>query len=161
MRHHNLVSQHFVQVAPNSAAANTFSLAAGTTDVNSATVDLSAMGGAQAISFVLLLGVIAASGSGTFKLQNSDDGTNWADVAGTSQAWADTDDDKMIGVDIATPKKRYWRGVITRGDGGNSEIKSLIFVGSRVRSEPVAQRTTAGQFVRTPEIFASPDQGTA
>lgn len=161
MQRHTLTSQYVQQIAPNSGAASSFALAAGTTDVNSSAVDLTTVGGAQSISFLLLLGVIAAGGGGTFKLQNSDDGSTWADVAGTAQTWTATDDDKMIGCEISVPKKRYWRVSLTRDDGGNSEIKSLLFIADFVRSEPVTQSTGNGQFVRAPELFASPAQGTA
>jgi hypothetical protein len=135
-------------------------LAAGTTDVNSGAVDL-AQYASKKIAFLVALGTIAASGAGTIKVQHSDDNTTFVDVEGTSQAWVDTDDDKVIGVEIHRPLKRYLRVVITRGDGGNSTINGVFALVGDNRTVPFTQLVTAGQFVRAPEIFASPATGTA
>jgi hypothetical protein len=135
-------------------------LAAGTTDVNSQSVDL-AQYASKRIAFLVALGTIAASGAGTIKVQHSDDNTNFVDVEGTSQAWVDTDDDKVIGVEIHRPLKRYLRVVTTRGDAGNSTINGIFALVSDNRTQPFTQLVTAGQFVRQPEIFASAPTGTA
>jgi len=137
-----------------------YTLAAGITDVNSGAVDL-AQYASKRVAFLVTLGTIAASGSGTIKVQHSDDNSTYVDVEGTSQAWVDTDDDKVLGVEIHRPLKRYLRVVITRGDAGNSTINAVHAIVGDNRTVPFTQLTTAGQFVRAPEIFSSPATGTA
>lgn len=137
-----------------------YTLTAGTSDTNSGSVDL-AQYAAKRIAFLVALGAIAASGAGTIKVQHSDDNSTFVDVEGTSQAWADTDDDKVLGVEIHRPLKRYLRVVITRGDAGNSTINGVFALVGDSRTVPFTQLVTAGQFVRQPEIFASPATGTA
>jgi hypothetical protein len=137
-----------------------YTLTAGTTDTNSGAVDL-AQYAAKRIAFFVALGTITASGSGTIKVQHSDDNSTFVDVEGTSQAWVDTDDDKVLGVEIHRPLKRYLRVAITRGDAANSVVNGVFALVGDNRNVPFTQLTTAGQFVRAPEIFASPNTGTA
>lgn len=137
-----------------------YTLTAGTSDTNSGAVDL-AQYAAKKILFLVALGAVASSGAGTIKVQHSDDNSTFVDVEGTSQAWTDTDDDKVLGVEIVRPLKRYLRVVITRGDAGNSTINGVFAIVGDNRTVPFTQLTTAGQFVRTPELFASPNTGTA
>ena len=135
-------------------------LSAGTSDVNSGSVDLAQYAGKRLV-FLVALGTIAASGAGTIKVQHSDDNSTFTDVENTSQAWVDSDDDKVIGTEIHRPTKRYYRVVTTRGDAGNSTINGIFALIGDNRTSPVTQLVTAGQFVRQPEFFASPPTGTA
>lgn len=132
-------------------------LSAGTTDVNSGVVDTQ---GYEGVAFVAQVGAIAANGAVTVKAQQ-DTASNMAtaaDIAGTSQgATADTDDNKLIVVDIYRPQERYVRLAITRGDSGNSTIDSLIAIKYLPQHKPVTQGTD----VYGVEVFNSPAEGTA
>lgn len=115
-------------------------LAAGTTDVNSTSVDISGFDG---VTFYVLVGTIAASGSVTCKLQYSTDNSNWTDVTGGgSGTTADTDDNKTIILEVIDPAARYYRVVTTRGDGGNSTINGLMAVCWAAKKQDVTADTT-------------------
>jgi len=133
-------------------------LSAGTSDVNSGSVDTL---GYEGVAFVMSVGVIASSGAVSVKVQqSSDDGAvdTYADVTGTAQgATADTDDNKLILIDIYRPKERYLRVATTRGDGGNSTIDGLIALLYR----PINGAVTQGATVYGLETHNSPDAGTA
>jgi hypothetical protein len=151
----------FIKLAPDSGSASTFSLSAGTTDVTSTVIDFQAHQ-AQEVAFIVDLGAIAASGSVTIKFQHSDDNSAWSDVEGSSQATsADTDDDKRLGLQINRITKRYGRLSTVRGDGGNSAISQMEAILGKLRAEPPTQLTSAGQFIRQPEVFGAGITGTA
>lgn len=134
-------------------------LAAGTSDVESEAVD---MQGFEGVAFVTLCGSILAGGLITMKAQQSNDLAGspdaYSDLAGTANAVsADTDDNKLLGVEIFRPKRRYVRAAITRGDGGNSTIDGLFAVLFRPGQMPVTQGATVEAF----ESFNTPAEGTA
>jgi hypothetical protein len=150
-----------LHVIPDSGSAGVYTLGAGTTDVNTGVVDAQ-LHQCAGLAWVVILGTLAASSSVTIKAQHSDDGTNWSDVEGTSQATVDAnDDDKILGVQVGRLTKRYNRLNIVRGDGGNSAINAVLANLYEPRVLPVAQLTSAGQFVRAPEIFDASNTGTA
>lgn len=141
--------------------ATNFTLAAGTTDVTSGIVD---MEGYDEITWVVLLGTLAASSSVAIKAQQGAiaNMSDAADLLGTAQTNVDVnDDDKMMGISISGVRERYHRLSITRGDGGNSTINGVIAILSQADKVPVTQSTAAGQFVAAPEFFQLPAEGTA
>jgi hypothetical protein len=150
----------FGHIRPDGAA---YHLAAGTTDVNSDAIDVrNCMG----VLIVLTLGAVVATGGLSIKVQQSNDSggspDDWTDLAGSaSVTCADTDDDKMIAIEIRRPLKSFVRLAITRLDAANSEVLSVHYLLFGVRTMPTVQAVTAGQFVIAPETFASPDEGTA
>lgn len=157
MKGHNLLKQ--VEARLLTVDGTNFTLAAGTTDVNSGSVD---MRGYQAVTFMLAVGAIAGSGSVAVKAQQSDDDgstDDYTDIAGSSSgASADTDDNKIFFVDIYRPLKRYVRFVTTRGDGGNSTLLSLTALLSRAQAEAVTQGATVFSGSKT---LNNPAEGTA
>lgn len=141
------------------ADGTNYVLSAGTSDVNTGSVDCA---GAEEVTFLVTLGAMAASSAVDVKLQESADNSTFADIAGTAQTQASpTDDDKMIGVTVVRPLKRYLRAVITRGDGGNSTIEAVHALVRKYRETPFTQAVTAGQFIAAPEKHISPVAGTA
>lgn len=134
-------------------------LAAGTSDVNSGVVDTMGFGG---VMFVAGVGVIAASGAVTFKAQQSGDSggspDDFSDILGSAlTAYGDTDDNKIVVLDIRVPKKRYVRLTTTRGDGGNSTIDFVIAIlYNPAQSPPALDALTLAM-----EVFSEPAEGTA
>jgi len=116
-------------------------LTAGTSAVNGTAIDLQGYGGAI---FQIIVGTIAASGSVTCKLAYSSDGTTFTDcTAGGSGTTADTDDNKIIVLEITDASFRYYRVTTTRGAGGNSTIDaaSVTLYGAR-KMDVTADATT-------------------
>lgn len=149
----------FMNVEPRRITVDgtSFSLSAGTSDVNSGIVDTR---GYQGIAFMVLLGAIATSGSVSIKLQHGDSPTlsDAQDIAGSAIGpTSDTDDNKVIITEVYRPVKRYLRVVTTRGDGGNSSIDGLVAFLYLPHSAPV----TFGSTVYGAEFFNSPSSGTA
>jgi len=153
---HNLAKG--VEVRPLTIEGTNYLLTAGTSDVDSGSVDTD---GYDGVMFIVLPGIISASGAISVKAaQSSDDGSTdgYSDIAGTLQGpTADTDDNKAIVIDIYRPKKRYVRVHTTRGDGGNSVINALVALLYHAGNEPVVQGST----VFGCEVFNSPAEGTA
>lgn len=152
----NFIATHdIINIEPNASAAGTFTLAAGTTDVNSTPVDLSAIG-AEGGAFVVLAGAMAASSDMTITVEHSADGTNYFACEGASLAWADTDDYLMGMISFTRPKAgyRYVRLATNRGTGGNSAIDRMFFVANDLRRNPPAYDTSgAGQYVAAPTVL--------
>lgn len=158
-----LLSTHtIVHLAPDGTAATTYALAAGTTDVNSTSVDCL---GCEEVTFLVAAGTMAASSSLDVKVQQSSDdgvGDGFSDLEGTAATQISaTDDDKMVAISIRNPQKRYLRLAFTRGDGGNSAINSVVAIMGPYNKQPFAHSTAAGQFIATPELFNGPAEGTA
>jgi hypothetical protein len=127
------------RVAPDSTAATTFTLAAGTTDVNSSAIDLQASNGAHVI---VLLGALAASATYTASIEQSATGSGgWTALGNLSIAVsADTDDNKVLAFDVTQPTQRYIRVVSDRGTG-NTTIDGIVCYKFR-RGQAVTQGTT-------------------
>jgi hypothetical protein len=151
----DLVGQaEFQRIAPDGAAATTFTLAAGTTDKTSAAIDTL---GYERITLLAGFGTMTSGAVTTLKLQQCDtaDGTP-VDLEGTSQTVADTDDDKIRTIEIKNPRKRYLFVAWDRGTQ-NAVIDFLIAIKRGGRKKPVTQGAT----VAGGEVFSSPAEGTA
>jgi hypothetical protein len=100
------------------------SVAAGTTTINSAIVDAANYGG---VRFEALLGAITTGGSATVKVQSGNlaDGSDMADLAGASVAFADTDDNAMATIEVRNPRKRYHRCTVVRSTQ-NTVIDGIV-----------------------------------
>ena len=110
---------------------------AGTTDVTSSSVD---MKGFDAVKFGVLFGTITATAVTSIKTQqSSDDGSSdtFADLLGTSQTVADTDDDKVFRIDITSPRERYVRCIVDRGTA-NAVVDGIVARLYRADKEPIS-----------------------
>ncbi len=128
------------RVAPNAGAATTFTLSAGTTDVESTPVDGLGFSG---VAYTILLGALTASATLGLKIQGSADGsTGWTDITGAAYtSTVDTDDDKLVVLEVVNPKYRYTRVAFDRG-GANAVIDGLICELFAGKDNPVTQPAT-------------------
>lgn len=132
-------------------------VAAGTTDVNSASVD---MQGFDAVAFVVAFGTITAGAATSIKVQqSSDDGSadDWTDLEGTGVTVADDDDNQIAVVDVTHPSKRHLRCVVDRGTQ-NAVVDGIVAVQYRPDSVPTTHDAATVVGVET---HATPAEGTA
>lgn len=128
--------------------------AAGTSTLNGATLDMS---GFNAVKMQVRFGTITAGAVTSIKAQEgaASDGSDMADLAGTGQTIADTDDDKIFGIDLSQITKRYVRLVVVRGTQ-NAVVAEAHYQQYQARQVPVSAQGTGVTFVR---IFG-PAEGT-
>jgi hypothetical protein len=133
----------FNRVAPNSSAATTYTLAAGTTDVNSSAVDTL---GFSSVAFAVILGTLTASMTLGLSIEESDSGSgDWTAISGASYtATGDADDDKIVLLEKFKPAKRYVRVAFDRGTA-NAVIDGLVAMLGGANVAPV----THGAMVET------------
>lgn len=127
--------------------------AAGTSDVNGSTVDMS---GFEEVMAIVQFGAIVSGAVTSIKWQEGDasDMSDAADVTGTAQTIAATDDDKVFYIHVIKPRGRYGRVVIDRGTQ-NAECSAMYLLGG-AKTLPVTHGTgIAG------ETHVSPAEGTA
>ncbi len=111
------------RVAPNDGATTTFTLAAGTSDVNSVSVDTLGYGGCQ---FKVLVGAMASTAVCDIALESSTDNSTFTAVTGGAiTQLTDTKDDKVVIIDYPSPAKRYLRLAFNRGTG-NTTIDGVL-----------------------------------
>ena len=115
--------------------------------------------GWDGILFVFVFGTITSGAVTTIKAQQGleSNGSDAADLEGTAQSVADTDDNKIACIDIHKPRERYVRPVVTRATA-NVVIDGVVGVLYRGDITPAAAHATA---VRVAEAFNSPPEGTA
>ena len=130
-----------------------YAVAAGTSDVNSESVDSL---GYNRVGFVMTFGDNADTGTFTGKIQGSANGsTGWTDITGATvsfTAGASDTDNKMIGVECdVNPTYRYYRFASDRGTA-NTVIAALHAILGRAVGQPVSQSTATGQFISSPVV---------
>ena len=134
------------------------SVAAGTGDTQtSSAVDTAGFDGCL---FAVHLGAITATAVTTVKAQqSSDDGATdaYADLAGSAQTPADTDDNKIVLIDIFRPQERYLKALVVRATA-NVVIDGIDAILYNADVKPTVQDATT---VFGLETFASPAEGTA
>lgn len=128
--------------------------AAGTSDINGATLDMS---GYEGVLMIVTFGAITASAVTSIKAQQgaASDLSDAADLAGTAQTIADTDDDKVFYIDLYRPRERYVRLVVDRGTQ-NAVVASAEYVQYGAKKAPPTQGTNVSG-----ETHVSPAEGTA
>ena len=132
-----------------------WTLAAGTTNVNSDVVD---MAGFDGIRFVIGFGTITSGAATSIKVQQGQVSnlSDAADLAGSAITVADTDDNKMAISEIFRPQERYVRLSTLRATQ-NAVVDFLIAELYSMHKKPITQDTT----VISAELFNSPAEGTA
>jgi len=127
--------------------------AAAATAINGTAIDTA---GYDGVLFVVQFGAIVVTAVTSIKAQQ-DTAVGMgsaADLAGSAQTVADTDDDKVFYIDIKRPLEQFVRLVVSRATA-NATCSAMAYL-YRSRSRPVAHGTgVAG------EKFASPVEGTA
>lgn len=144
-----------VHVPPSAAAATTYTLAAGTTAVNSLGVDTQGYKGAN---WLLTFGANLDTAVIVVKVQGSaDNSTNWTDITSATQTVTDASaatSDKSLAIQVESPLFRYLRVVITRTVANSSVACLQCFLDNNVQG-PVTQLVTAGQFVAQPTYVST------
>lgn len=111
-------------LAIHRASAN---VAAGTSDINCAALDLQTLHNPECVELVAVFGAISASAVTSIKWQGSKDNSTWVDLADTGQDVADDDDDKIFRNELSPgPDYRYVRAVIERGTA-NATLRYAIY----------------------------------
>ncbi len=119
------------------------------------------MAGYDGALFLVPLGTIVSGAVTSIKVQqSSDDGAvdTYDDLTGSSQTIADTDDDKLVYVDVLRPGKQYLKLVVSRATQ-NATIGGIQVIQYQKRSKPQAG-ITQGTNV-SGEQWTSPAEGTA
>lgn len=145
-------SYKVIQVAPNGGAATTMGLAAGTSDVNSSSVDAL---GFESVAFLITYGDNADTGTFTATIQGSTDDTTFVSLSGPGTtisftAGASNTDYLMDGLSARVKDGyRHYRVAFDRGTA-NTTIAALHAFLSGARNRPVVQSTAANQFRAVP-----------
>jgi len=128
--------------------------AAGTSTINGATLD---MAGYDGVLMVVTFGAIVATGVQSIKAQQGQQSnlSDAADLLGTGQTVADSDDEKTFYIDLFRPRERYVRVVVPRATA-NATVASAEYIQYRARSKPTTQGTNVAG-----ETHKSPAEGTA
>lgn len=129
--------------------------AAGTTAINSSSVDMSDFAG---VLFLVLLGTLTSTTVPSVKVQQSDDDSTFEDLASSSVAATDADGNKMLAVEVRGPLKRYVRIVITRATA-NTVVDGAVALPYMPTFAPPAAHST--QANATKKILNQPSAGTA
>lgn len=127
---------------------------AATSDINGVTLDMQDFEG---VLVTITFGVITSGAVTTIKMQQdsaSGMGTA-ADLLGTSQTIADTDDDGVFYIDLVKPRERYVRLVVPRATQ-NAVVASALYEQYGYRKPPVTHATEVSG-----ELHISPAEGTA
>jgi hypothetical protein len=127
--------------------------AAGTTAINGAAID---MAGFDGVVFVVQFGAIVGTAVTSIKVQQDTTAAFGApaDLLGSGQAVADTDDNKVFYVDVKAPRKDFVRLVVSRATAAATVSAMAFLYGSR--SRPVTHGTDVAG-----ELFERPAEGTA
>lgn len=128
---------------------------AATTDINGVTLD---MAGFDGLYTEVAFGAITSGAVTSIKLQcgAASDLSDAADVEGTAQTVADTDDGKIFIIDVRHLPGRYARVVVDRGTQ-NAVVALAIYKQYAAKSLPVSQSSD----IDTLEQFVAPQYGTA
>lgn len=128
--------------------------AAAATDITGSILD---MQGFEGVLVIVRMGAITAGAVTSIKVQQDTDsaGGTMADLEGTSQTIADTDDDKTFYIDLYKPAERYVRLYVDRATQ-NAVVASAEYIQYGARDMP----TTHGTDV-SGETHVSVAEGTA
>jgi hypothetical protein len=128
--------------------------AAAFTDINGTTLD---MAGWDGVIMVVQMGAITASAVTSIKAQQgaASNLSDAADLLGTSQTIADTDDEKTFYIALHKPQERYVRLVVDRGTA--NAVCSAVYIQYSGRTP---YNSTHGTAV-SGEAHVAPAEGTA
>lgn len=131
-------------------------VAAGTSDINSDTIDMQNWDG---VLFITSFGTITSGAVTSVKVQQDTDsgaGT-MADLLGSGQAVADSDSDQCVVHDLYKPLERYVRIVVDRATQ-NAVLNSIVAIQYRGSKTPA---TNDSATVVALKSLISPAEGTA
>jgi hypothetical protein len=142
------IDNHSIFIASTTTAG-----AAGTSAITSSAVDTAGYDGCL---FIVPFGAIVSGAVTSIKVQQCDtSGGSYADLTGTAQTVADTDDDKLFYVDVFRPVEQFLKRVVSRATQ-NATVGGIIALRYRGSVRPVTQGTNVSG-----ESFNWPAEGTA
>ncbi len=114
--------------------------AAGQTEINSASLDMSADGGWSGVCFFTCPSTIVATAVTNFYLEGSADDSSFAELSGLNHTIADDDDGQAFALDLLIPKPSdvYVRASITRTTA-NVTVGEIWAIQYRGRATPIVQ----------------------
>lgn len=130
--------------------------AAGTSAVTSSAVDMTGYDGCL---FVVPMGAIVSGAATSLKVQQcATSGGSYADLTGTNQTIADTDDDKLFYVDVQNPEKQFLKLVLSKAtqNATNGGIIAIQYRANSVSNSGITQGTNVSG-----EKWNMPLEGTA
>lgn len=127
---------------------------ANTTDLSSEEVDTQ---GYETVRFICGFGAITSGAVTSTKVQQGavTGMSDAADLAGTSQTVADTDDNKVVVTEIVHPEERFLRHVVDRGT--QNAVVDFLVAELIPYAVPITQHST----VLGSEVHVTPAEGTA
>ena len=131
--------------------------AAGTATITSAAIDTA---GYEGVLIAIKFGAIVSGAVVTVKAQQSSDNAvadAYADLLGTSQTVADTDDNKVFLIDIYKPAERYLKAIVSTATQ-NSTVECIVAYRYGAKKLPAVDDSTT---VGGSETHISPIEGTA
>jgi hypothetical protein len=135
-------------------ASNTTAGAAGTADITTAAVDTA---GYEGVLFIVPLGTIVSGAVTSIKVQQCDTtGGSYADLTGSAQTIADTDDDKLLYVDVYRPQEQFLKLIVDRGTQ-NTTVGGVVAIKYGKRTLGTASHGTGV----SGEQWTGPAEGTA
>ena len=128
--------------------------AAGTTDIEGATLDMS---GFEGVLIMIVMGAITATAVTSIKAQQGaeSDLSDAADLEDSGQDIADDDDNQTFFIDLYRPAERYVRLLVDRGTA-NAAVASATYIQYSGRKPPFSHASGVSG-----ELIISPDEGTA
>jgi len=110
--------------------------AAGTSDIEGVTLD---MAGFESVLMLVTFGAITSGAATSIKAQQGSTShmSDAADLAGTAQTIADTDDDKTFYIDLVKPTERYVRLYVDRGTQ-NAVVSSALYIQYNPKKAPAS-----------------------
>lgn len=130
--------------------------AAGTTDINGTTLDMS---GFEGVLVIVRMGEITGSAVTSVKMQQgaASDLSDAADLEGTGITIADDDDGQIFMIDLYRPLERYVRLVVGRATQ-NAVVAAAEYVQYSPAKAPIDNNVTDASTI---ELHVSPAEGTA
>jgi hypothetical protein len=113
-------------------------VAAGTSDINSSSVD---MEGFETVTFIVSFGAITATAVTSIQIDHSSDGSTWNPVLGSKVTVPDTASNKVAIVEAVRPTLQFVRCTVDRGTA-NAVVDSIVAVRSGPRKAPISQGST-------------------
>ena len=125
-------------VDPNSGAAGTKTLSAGTTDVKSQWCNTV---GVQTARFIVLIGAITSTGTIQFTLEHSDDQSTVVVETGITVNVTDANANQAVILEVTNPQFKNIRLSTDRGTA-NSALNGIIFETANLSDMPAARHST-------------------
>lgn len=113
-------------------------VAAGTSDINSSSVDMADF---EVATFIVAFGTITATAVTSIQIDHSADNSAWNSVAGSKVTVPDSASNKIAITETVRPTLQYVRCTVDRGTA-NAVVDGIFAIRSSARKYPVTQAST-------------------